>query len=323
MNYIVLDLEWNQCPQGKKKEDPKLPFEIIEIGAVKLNETLEVVSRFHRLIRPRVYKEIHFMTKQIIHLTMKDLQKGVGFAAACKDFLKWCGEEYMFCTWGNLDLYELQRNMKYYGWGDIFHGPVKFYDLQKLFSILYEDGKARSNLKSAVEYLNIKENFQYHSALNDAMYTAKVMRKMDFEKVRQNYSIDCYYIPKNTQEEIHAVFDTYSKYVSKGYPSREEMLANREVMSTVCYKCGKRCRKKIRWFSSNSRTYYSLAICKEHGYLKGKLRIRQNEDGEHYTIKTLKLVDEEGAQTIRDRQQQLRVKRRQRRQKLNQEKSEK
>ena len=38
MNYIVLDLEWNQCPSGKRREDPSLPFEIIEIGAVRMDE---------------------------------------------------------------------------------------------------------------------------------------------------------------------------------------------------------------------------------------------------------------------------------------------
>ena len=32
MNYIVLDLEWNQCPDGKRNEVEKLPFEIIEVG---------------------------------------------------------------------------------------------------------------------------------------------------------------------------------------------------------------------------------------------------------------------------------------------------
>ena len=37
MDYIVFDLEWNQCPDGKEREVPALPFEIIEIGAVKLN----------------------------------------------------------------------------------------------------------------------------------------------------------------------------------------------------------------------------------------------------------------------------------------------
>lgn len=38
MNYIVFDLEWNQNPDGRKHPDSRLPFEIIEIGAVKLNE---------------------------------------------------------------------------------------------------------------------------------------------------------------------------------------------------------------------------------------------------------------------------------------------
>lgn len=38
MNYIVFDLEWNQNPDGRRHPDSRLPFEIIEIGAVKLNE---------------------------------------------------------------------------------------------------------------------------------------------------------------------------------------------------------------------------------------------------------------------------------------------
>ena len=36
MNYIIFDLEWNQCPDGKSKENPALPFEIVEIGAIRL-----------------------------------------------------------------------------------------------------------------------------------------------------------------------------------------------------------------------------------------------------------------------------------------------
>ena len=34
MDYVIFDLEWNQCPYGKGKENPKLPFEIIEIADV-------------------------------------------------------------------------------------------------------------------------------------------------------------------------------------------------------------------------------------------------------------------------------------------------
>lgn len=38
MNYIIFDLEWNQSPEGKSGSDERMPFEIIEIGAVRLNE---------------------------------------------------------------------------------------------------------------------------------------------------------------------------------------------------------------------------------------------------------------------------------------------
>ena len=39
MNYIVLDLEWNQGQRPRLKEDAPL-FEIIEIGALKLDKDL-------------------------------------------------------------------------------------------------------------------------------------------------------------------------------------------------------------------------------------------------------------------------------------------
>ena len=59
MNYIVFDLEWNQNPSGKKTRNDRLPFEIIEIGAVKVNTKKEITDHFHRLIKPQVYKWIH------------------------------------------------------------------------------------------------------------------------------------------------------------------------------------------------------------------------------------------------------------------------
>ena len=54
-NFIVFDLEWNQNPGGKELSVERLPFEIFEIGAVKLNEEREKTGEFHRIIRPCVY----------------------------------------------------------------------------------------------------------------------------------------------------------------------------------------------------------------------------------------------------------------------------
>lgn len=313
MNYIVLDLEWNQSPLGKEFEIKKLPFEIIEIGAVKLDDNLKEVDRFHKIVRPDVYKDLHYKTKQIVNLTNEDLRKGEPFREAFASFRKWCGNDYIFCTWGNMDLIELQRNIKYFGIRELNDGPLKYYDIQKLFSLRYEDGKLRRTLQFAINNLNLKENLTYHSALNDAIYTAMVMKHIDFGKVRKNYSIDCFHIPKSVDDEVHAVFETYSKFISRGFTTREELLEDKEVMKLQCYVCGRNCRRKIRWFSNNNKTYYTLGICKEHGYIKSKLRLKQAENELFYAIKTTKLVDEKGAQSVRDKQNILREKRRERR----------
>ena len=79
MNYIVFDLEWNQCPYGKEQENERIPFEIIEIGAVKLDSDKKIIDEYHTLIQPRVYKKLHFRTQEIIRLDMKALEKGTAF----------------------------------------------------------------------------------------------------------------------------------------------------------------------------------------------------------------------------------------------------
>ena len=76
MNYIVLDLEWNQSSDGKEEESKLLPFEIVEIGAIRLNSERQMVSEFSELIKPQVYHEMHHITRKLIHLQMDQLEHG-------------------------------------------------------------------------------------------------------------------------------------------------------------------------------------------------------------------------------------------------------
>lgn len=54
MNYIILDLEWNQADDLKTKLESDLMFEIIEIGAIKLDSETKQADSFHELIKPVV-----------------------------------------------------------------------------------------------------------------------------------------------------------------------------------------------------------------------------------------------------------------------------
>ena len=38
---------------------------------------------------------------------------------------------------------------------------------------------------------------------------------------------------------------------------------------------------------NNSKVYYSVSLCQEHGFVLGKIRIRRTEDNKYYVIKKL------------------------------------
>ena len=314
MEYIVLDLEWNQSPRGKAGERRGMPFEIIEIGAVKLDESMTVLSQFDEVIKPAVYRQLHHKTKEILHLEMEELAKARSFKAVAEDFFRWCGDDYMMCTWGSMDLTELQRNLNFFRVKNSMKKPLLYYDVQKLFSILYEDGKSRRSLRDAVEYLEIEEDIPFHRAIDDTLYTVKILHKMDWEAVKQYVSVDYFRPPEKKEEELRLIFASYAKDVSRIFAGKEELLSDREILSSRCYVCGRSLRKKIRWFSGNGKNYLCLALCPEHGYMKGKLRLKKAERGGIFAVKTRKLVSEEGAEAVRQKKKELEKKKREKKQ---------
>ena len=92
-------------------------------------------------------------------------------------------------------------------------------------------------------------------------------------------------------------------------------MADKEVASSKCYLCHKNLKKKIRWFTPNGKHYYCLACCDEHGYMKGKIRIRRTEGDEVYVVKTTKFISDEEAEAIKQRKEHARELRRKRRHK--------
>ncbi|MCM1025901.1 MAG: exonuclease domain-containing protein [Roseburia sp.] len=304
MNYIVLDLEWNQSNTRQQSREAGLLFEIVEIGAVKVDDRGVMIGEFSRLIKPEVYHEMHLITSRLIHLQMQELERGKPFPQVAEEFLSWCGTgEYLFCTWGNLDLTELQRNMEYYNMTPLSEGPLPFLDVQKLFSIAYEDGKLRRALEYAVDELAIEKDIPFHRAFSDAYYTAKILKGIleKHPEVMKKISYDIFHPPVSREQEIRVRFDNYEKYISRLFDNKAEVFGDREVSSSRCFVCRRNLRKKLRWFTPNGRNYYCLAHCEKHGYLKGKIRIRRTDAGKLYVVKTTKLITEKEAQELTER----------------------
>ena len=109
------------------------------------------------------------------------------------------------------------------------------------------------------------------------------------------------------------MFENYSKYNSREFPTKEDAMKDREVVSTKCIVCNNTAKKKIRWFSMNTKSHVCLAYCPEHGYLKGKIRLKKTDEGNYYVVKTVKKINEEEAVEIREKRNLLREKRREKR----------
>ena len=190
MNYIIYDLEFNQKLNTKEVEpnnSPSLPFEIIQIGALKLTEQFLTVSTFNNLIKPTVYTTIHPYVENLTKINKVKVSSCKNFVDVYEDFLKFIGEdETVLCVWGIVDIKELQRNVKFY---DIASSliPKYYIDIQKYASKYFKVLKgSKIGLKNAIELLNIPTKGEFHDAFNDAYYTAEVFKKIHDDTIIPN-----------------------------------------------------------------------------------------------------------------------------------------
>ena len=175
MNFIIFDLEFNQayrCATNKL-----LKQEIIEIGAVKVDEDFNVIDEFRHYINPKLFKQINPFVEAKTNITMSRLrEQGFPFTQVMKEFTDWLEKDYILCSWGIDDIRELKNNCLFYNI-DI-EWIQKFIDIQLLYSVTNPSEKRQVKLKQAIEELNIPQESAFHTAIDDAFYTMEVLRNI-------------------------------------------------------------------------------------------------------------------------------------------------
>ena len=195
MNYIIYDLEFNQKNNSSKDDDnnaietelnnsSSMPFEIIQIGALKLNENFQTISTFNTLIKPTVHKSIHPFVENLTKITDYMVASCKDFVHVYEDFLQFIGdEEIILCIWGVTDIKELIRNVKFYKLSTSHIS--KYIDIQKYASkYLKAPEKSRIGLRNAIELLSIPIEGEFHDAFNDAYYTAEVFKLIHNDNIK-------------------------------------------------------------------------------------------------------------------------------------------
>ena len=294
MNYIILDMEWNQTfskDVTKTRNGIRLVGEIIQIGAVKLDQNQKIIDTFEVKISPKIYTVMQHMVKQITGLTEKLLESGVTFRKDIELFKYWCGKDYILFTWGMNDIPMLRDNLKFFAMGDGWIG--EHYNAQCFFNKQTGNTGRQYSVDFAAEYMKIPLDNTRHDALNDAYYTALIMSKLDIKKGISEYDttvinssnvIDENNLPKG------AVF-------CKGFESKIEAASDKAVFRTICTKC-KKPLAVSRFVQHGSSRVVAMGVCKKCGCYAIKVKFRQDENKKYCFIKTMDLLDEKGKKDL-------------------------
>ena len=282
MTYIVLDLEWNQPISYQsstfRKVGDKLMFEMIQIGAVKLDANLNPGEAISIPIAPTHYVRIHTRIRRMTGLDSETLAGAPAFREALQQFAAWCGDDYTLLTWGIDDVSVLYQNIHFFHCEDIVLPPLC--DIQRLFSTVH-NLKDRSGLKTAMELVNITpdDTMSFHNALNDAWYTALVFKTLPDPSAVLNY-------PQEPRPLIHSRHITREKTEGEAFASVRDALASETAIHPVCPRCGRVLALDGEYIKQSADKYIAVAKCRNHGRILIRLRFRIDDDGKKIMSRT-------------------------------------
>ncbi len=283
MNYIVLDLEWNQ-PTSRNKliTDPvKLYGEIIQIGAVKFDSDFNKICDINITVSPKYYTEMNHYVRALTGIRTRDLKKGTPFPAALNDFKKWCGDDCCFITWGPDDIAMLISNMKLHSISDAVL-PV-CYNLQLIFNKQITGENRQWSLASAMEKLNMPLDLACHDALNDAIYTARICAKLDMEKGISEYVEPAPKEKKAPRSRYHTL---------KPYLIATKTISSERKDSMRCPHCDLPLVTNRRLRMRN-RDKVFLAGCPDHGAFLVILTRKKNEESSYIYEENIYVLNEQ------------------------------
>ncbi|VYT94536.1 exonuclease [Clostridium tertium] len=236
MKYIIFDLEFNQ---SSNKEDRvlQLPFEIIQIGALKLDENFKTISTFNELVKPTVYKTVLCYIQDLTKITDEMVSTAKNFMDIYSEFMNFIGkEDITFIIWGTVDLRELYKNIIYFNLSTE-NLPKLYIDIQDYTSKYFKvPGGKRIGLRNALDLLNIDISSEFHNAFNDAFYTSEIFKKLYNDSIEAKiYS----HIPIRIKSEPKKIVD-YNSLILQIEKMYNKKLTSEEIgMIKLAYNMGK------------------------------------------------------------------------------------
>lgn len=181
MKHIVVDLEMNTLAKQFKEEKSICGSEIIQIGAVLLDENYQEIGSFHTLVRPQYNNRIEKRIERLTGIRTEMVQNSPVFEEAIQQFFSWCNsqnDDILIYQWSESDCIQITKELqlKKIQLNEKNQELLqKFQDFQKEYRDTLGVPRALS-LKDAVMYAGVDFQGRAHNALYDAENTAVLLR---------------------------------------------------------------------------------------------------------------------------------------------------
>lgn len=201
---IVLDMEWtNAAVKGKFTQNvrrDKMHNEIIQIGAVVIDEHCQIAEKFLVNVCPIISGEVKKDIQKLTGLTYEYLKKnGRKFKSALEAFKAFVGDgPARILTCDEADEVVLDENMLF--WNTKYENKPEFIDLQTVCGQMLFPCEGRKSVEKSMEDLRLEPVGQFHNALDDAMNEVRIFQTIpNALSVLDTYD-PYYFICENHQE---------------------------------------------------------------------------------------------------------------------------
>jgi inhibitor of KinA sporulation pathway (predicted exonuclease) len=276
-------MEWNQAMSSKSSVFNRLPIhlrgEIIQIGAVRLNDDWTPGEEFQIDVKPVYFNKMHYKVRKLTGIDSARLSGACGFKEAFARFREFCGEDCTFYTWGYDDKGIMEQNIIVHDedW-DWIDGWI---NLQIIYNQQTDGDNNQKSLDAAMAHFEIEQTRVAHDALGDAYNTARVCSHLDMENGLKTYaeamhrlSIKAARAAENAESDAPEPVEHLN---FTGYVNRNAAFADEALSVVKCPVCGKPMETQ-RWVNQGNRRYMTLVVCPEHGSYLARVKLRQTDD---------------------------------------------
>lgn len=205
-SFVVIDLEMCRVNHSVKNLPYPHKNEIIQIGAVLLDESYEIKDRFMTYVSPE-YGSVDLYIQNLTGISRQNTDSAPRLAAALEAFSDWIPDDSILITWSENDTKQLlcemdSKGLSFEKLDKIF---AEYVDCQIIFGEKMNNPQKQYSLAEALPLADIEYEDGAHDALVDAYNTALLYTKLQKE---QTLMLNKYYRCEN--EEEHLSFNPFA-----------------------------------------------------------------------------------------------------------------